>query len=525
MRTRFYFVFIALVLLFSIAGCSSCQRQQSNAFVITLSDKVSSVDPNLKSEAANERIRVLIFNSLVKKNEKFDYVPDLAKEIKRADDGLSYTFTLHDNVKFHNGQLLTSADVKYTFDTLLASTTSDKAPSFFEDKKPYVTVIETPDAKTVVFRLRKPWLNLLTNLVPIAIIPQGTADRQKDSPIGSGPFKFVRKEGDTLVELVRNPDYWEGAPKIETLIARVVGDANALQAELKSGKTTLAPLPSNLTPDALNTLAQDSNLKVEQFPGANVVYLGFNTQSAPFNNVKVRQAIAYAIDRESIVKDLLKGQAKVAHSIIPEESWAYSANVKYNYDPAKAKQLLDEAGFKDPDNDGPQMRFSNEMAFKISAGNIATSQFAQVIQQSLKQIGVPVRIETLETGTLIEQLKKGQFQMTTLRWVGGNQDPIFLRDIFESSESTDKKPNGRNRGRYINPEFDKIISEAVETADRQKAQTLYAQAQDIVARDVPMLPLWYPANMVVAQKYVGNIKVDGSGDWSFVKNLTVEKKQ
>ena len=535
MRTRFFFVFILLALLVSIVGCSSCSRRNNNAFVITLSDKFSGVDPNMQPtvDAASERLRQLVFNSLVKKNEKFDYVPDLAKEIKRSeftgkkDEELSYTFILNDNVKFHNGQPLTSSDVKYTFDTLLASSAA-KAASFFEtidgQKQPYIAAIETPDPKTVVFKLRKPGFPLLSNLVPVAIIPQGSADKQKETPIGSGPFKFVRKEGDTLVELVRNPDYWEGPPSIENLIVRVVGDANALQAELKSGKSTLAPLPTNLTPDALNTLGQDPQLQVKSFPGANIVYLNFNAQSEPLNNAKVRQAIAYAIDRESIVKDLLKGQAKVAHSILPEESWAYTANIKYNYDPAKAKQLLDEAGFKDPDGDGPQMRFAKEIVFKISSGNTATSQYSQVIQQSLKQVGIPVKIETLETNTLFDQLKKGQFQMSTSRWVGGNQDPIFLKDLFASSEIPDDKRNTRNRSRYSNPEFDKIINEALDTLDRQKAQTLYAQAQDIIARDVPMLPLWYPANMVVAQKYVGNIKVDGSGDWSFVKNLSVEKK-
>jgi peptide/nickel transport system substrate-binding protein len=532
MRTRFFSIALISIFLICLAGCSSCRRQNDNAFTIALENEFSTLDPNIKtsSDASSERMRQLLFSSLVKKNEKFDYVPDLASEIKRSDDGLTYTFTLHDNVKFHNGQPLTSADVKYTLETLFAST-SIKAASFFytdesKTKRPYIASIETPDSKTVVVKLTKTWLPLLSNLVSIGIIPKDTADKQKTAPVGSGPFKFVRNEGQTLVELERFADYWEGAAKIEKLIVKVVKDSNSLQAELKSDNTTMIPLPTNLTADAMNTLARDSNLKVEQFPGANFVYLGINVTKAPLDNVKVRQAIAYAINREAIVNDLLKKQAKIAYSLLPEESWAYSAKIKYDYNPEKAKQLLDEAGFKDSDGDGPQMRFTNKISFKISAGSSAISQFAQVIQQDLKKIGVPVEIEPLERNTMLDNFSKGEYQMVASSWVGGNQDPIFFKDLFASMNIPDpatKKP-GLNRHRYNNPEFDKIINEAVDTADRQKTFKLYEQAQEIIARDLPLIPLWYPANMVVAQKYVANINVNQSGDWTFVRSLTVEKK-
>jgi peptide/nickel transport system substrate-binding protein len=216
-----------------------------------------------------------------------------------------------------------------------------------------------------------------------------------------------------------------------------------------------------------------------------------------------------------LIGNLLYGQAKLAHSILPEESWAYSSNTKYSYDTNKAKQLLDEAGFK-PDANGN--RFPQPIKFKIAAGNAATAQYAQVIQSQLKEIGIPVEIETAEFSVFLDQLKKGQYQMTTARYVGGNQDPIYLRDLFATSEI------GRaNRTKYSNPEFDKIVGQAVNETDREKAKQLYAQAQEIIARDVPLLPLWYPSNMVVSSKNVGNIKVQGSGDWFFVRNMTYQK--
>ncbi|HJU55247.1 MAG TPA: ABC transporter substrate-binding protein [Pyrinomonadaceae bacterium] len=519
--TTTLFLALAAALLLQ-PGC----RDRGGDFVIALSDKISTLDPIGKEsvDAASERIRVLIFNSLVKKNEKFDYVPDLASDIKRADDGLSYTFTLRDGVTFHDGRALTSADVKYTLDTVLASS-SGKAASFYEgsgeSKKGYVATVEAPDPKTVVIRLSKPWLNLLTNLVPIGIIPKDSAPTQSEHPLGSGPFKFVSYDSaQQVIAFEANENYWEGAPQVKKLSVRVIEDGNALQAGLKSGGVTLAPLPTNLTPDAFKSLEQDPSLQVNAFTGANIVYLGFNVQSPPLDNVKLRQAIAYSIDRETLIRDLLLGQAKAAHSILPEESWAYSAEQKYTFDPARAKQLLDEAGYRDPDGDGPQMRLPKPINFKISSASVATRQYVDVIRNYLNKVGIPVEIETVENNTLLAQLRQGSFQMTTSRWVGGNQDPIFLRDLFHSGEIPTESRASRNRSRYKNPDLDRILDEAVNTADRAKSVSLYRQAQEILNRDLPMIPLWYPANMVVSSKKVGNIKVDGSGDWGFVKSLT-----
>jgi peptide/nickel transport system substrate-binding protein len=278
-----------------------------------------------------------------------------------------------------------------------------------------------------------------------------------------------------------------------------------------------------MTPDALKVLGQHQNLKVEQFPGANIVHITFNTESAPLDKVAVRQAIAYGIDRESLIRDLLLGQARIAHSILPEESWAYAPGQKYNYDPERAKKILDDAGFRDPDGDGPQMRFPKPIVFKISSSSGTARQYSGVIQNQLKKIGIPIEIETVESSTLTDHLVKSNYQMTTGSWVGGNQDPIFLRDLFASTGIPKPDRVGFNRSRYNNPEIDPILQEAVDTADRQKALALYQRAQEIISRDVPMLPLWYPANMVVARKNVGNIKIDGSGDWRFVRNLTFEK--
>jgi ABC-type transport system substrate-binding protein len=319
-------------------------------FVVVLESNPATLDQLRGTDAASERIRQLVFNSLVRKNEKFDYVGDVASDIQVAPDGMTYTFKLRDGVKFHNGKAFTSADAKYTLDTLLASD-SPKAGDFFEgsgaERKSVVKSVEAPDPLTLVVRLNKPSNKFLSNLVPVGMMPQGyTADQQKQTPVGTGAFKFVRNdESQQVIDLAANDSYWGGAPAVKQLRVRTILDANTLQAELKSGGVDLAVV-ANLQPDTYQALGQDPNLKVAQFPGVNLTYLNFNVTAEPLSDPRVRQAIAYAIDREAIVKELLLGQARVANSILPEQSWAYSPGQVYNYDPAKAQQILDEAGYK-----------------------------------------------------------------------------------------------------------------------------------------------------------------------------------
>lgn len=525
-----------VIAAFLLAGATACRRR-SSSFVIGLSDKFSSLDPVVSKEnaAANERIRQLMFNSLVRKNEKFEYVGELASDIQIAPDGLSLTFPLRNQVKFHNGKALTSSDCKYTLEYLLASASTKKASFFDTVKDPAtgadaqlarITAVETPNANTLIIRLarRLDGPKVISSLVPIGIIPDGTGPQQASAPVGTGPFKFVRYDsGQMILDVKANPDYWEGAPLIQELRVRVIEDANAMQAELKSGRVDLTSLPSNLTPDTIANLGSDPNLQVLKFRGANIVYLGFNVQQPPVNNVKVRQAMAYAINREAIVSDLLQGQASIAQSILPEACWAYSANQPYTYDLTRARQLLDEAGLRDPDGSGPQMRLTQPLEYKISSASTATRQYAEVIQSQLKMVGIPVEIVTVDFNTLLDQLPRGQFQMTSSQWIGGNSDPIFLRDIFTSGEIPNEKRKGLNRSRYANPEVDKLLNDAMSAPDRAQARDLYVSAQAILARDLPMIPLWYKANMVIAQKRVRGIKVNATGDWDFVRLLTVSK--
>jgi ABC-type transport system substrate-binding protein len=223
-----------------------------------------------------------------------------------------------------------------------------------------------------------------------------------------------------------------------------------------------------------------------------------------------------------MINTLLMGFAKVAHSIIPEESWAYSPGQTYSYDPAAAKRLLDEAGFRDPDGDGPRMRFDKPIRYGVSGSSVAGRNYAVVVQNQLKDVGVPIEIQTFEGTTLFDEMRRGNFHIGYSQWVGGNQDPIFYKDLFATSEIPTQTKISRNRSRYSNPELDKLVEEAVNTFDRVRARELYRQIQDIVSRDLPVFTWWYQSNIVIARKNVGNIQVNASGDWYFIKNLTRE---
>ena len=515
MRTRPFLLLVFFILLVIIAP-TACRRR-GNTFVIALGDNIRTIDPigSPSVDAASERVRTLIFNTLVKKNEKFDYTGELASDIKRSDDGMTYTFALRDGVKFHDGRVMTSDDVKYTLDLVFKSDFA-KSASFYEgtgaDKHSYIKSVEAPDQRTIVVTLIKPWVGLLSNLVPVAIIPRDSYESQKTHPLGTGPFKFVSYDNAQQVcDVEAFPDYWDGPPTLQTVRVRVISDMNALQAELQSGRVDIAPMPTSLSPDAVKRLEQDPNLQVRVFPGSNVLLLTLNTSSPPLDNVKVRQAIAYAIDRQSIIQNLVRGYGKLAHSIIPEESWSYSTGQTYSYDPAKAKSLLSESG----------VRFDKPIVYKVSGSSLAGRQYAGVIQNYLKEVGIPMEIQTPEQNTLFDELRRGNFQIAYTQWVGGNQDPIFYKDLFATSEIPTQTRPSRNRSRYSNPELDKLLDEAVNTFDRQRGKELYTQIQAIVSRDVPVFPLWYQSNIVIARKNVGNIQVNASGDWGFVKNLTV----
>src|SRR5256885_1388683 len=226
---------IAAVFLTVGASC----RKRSNVFIIALGDNIRTIDPigSPSVDAASERVRALMFNSLVKKDEKFDYVPELAANIQRSDDGLTFTFALREGVTFHDGRPFTSADAKYTLDTVLGNSFA-KSASFFEgvgaNRTAYVKSVAAPDAHTLVIQLNKQWTGLLPNLVPIAVIPKDSYESQKTHPLGTGRFKFKSYDSaQQAVDLEGYSNYYHNPTRIAELRVRVISAASAMQTELR----------------------------------------------------------------------------------------------------------------------------------------------------------------------------------------------------------------------------------------------------------------------------------------------------
>jgi len=247
------------------------------------------------------------------------------------------------------------------------------------------------------------------------------------------------------------------------------------------------------------------------------------------SNVRVRQAIAYGINRPVIIESLLRGQARLASSVLPASHWAYNPNLpSYDYHPDRARQLLDAAGYPDPDGDGPQSRL--RLSLKTSSAE-QPRQIATIIQEQLRLVGLAVELESLEFQTYLNFLNRGNSQLFFLRLVGGNQFPDIFKAAFGSRSIPNDpsiKPQERtgflNRARYRNPELDRLIAQAETTKDRQEQVRLYWRIQEILAQDLPWIYLWYPANVAVMSQRVGNVHIPVSGDFFFIKELTFSEE-
>lgn len=463
----------------------------------------TNLDPRIGADGYSEHIDGLIFSSLVGHDEKMKVVPDLA-ESWDTPDPVTYVFHLRPGVKFHDGRLLTSADVKYTFDSILSGAIKTPKRGSFK----LVTSVEAPDDFTVVFHLSEPYASLLWNLTApgIGIVPRGAGAEMSRHPIGTGPFRFVSATTDEEVVLARNDDYFGGAPKIASLHLRIVPDALVRALELRKGSADATI--NSLTPDMAVTLAKERGLVAEQQPGTMLAYLAFNFDDPILAKRDVRQALAYATDRATIIRYLLRGQARPASSLLPPSHWAYEPNVQqYDYDPARAEKMLDAAGFR-RGADGVRMR----LTLKTSTDE-STRLLSEAIADQWKRVGVALQLRPMEFATFYSDVTRGSFQIYSLRWVGGNNDP----DLFESAFSSKKMPpDGYNRGHYRSPQLDALLDQARVEMDQEKRKVLFSQIQKIVAVDEPYINLWYLDNVCVHRERLAGIELAPSGDYGFL---------
>jgi len=493
--------FVILALIVPLLSCSS--KPDPNTLVMVIENSPTNLDPRVGLDGQSERIDELLFDDLCTRDDHLNVRPGLAERWD-IPDPLTYVFHLHQGVKFHDGRPLTSRDVKWTFDSLLqGKIRSTKAAAYR-----LVNRIDAPDDSTVVFHLKEPFATLLWNVSDgaIGIVPYGTGDEISRHPIGSGPFRFVSAEPDKEVMVERNDGYWGAKPNLKRVRFAVIPDATTRALELRKGSADIAV--TSLSGDTVLVLEREPTLEVLHAPGTVLGYLAFNTRDPVLRDVRVRQAIAYAIDRAAIIHYLLRDFARPAYSLLPPESWAYNGDVPlYDHNPDRARQLLEQAGY--PAVNGVRFHLTMKTSTEESPRLVAA-----VLQQQLREVGIALDIRTFEFATFLSDVIRGAYQLHTLRWIGGNEDPDIFEYVFHSAKFS---PNGGNRTYYANPRLDLLIDQARGELDQNARKQIYAEIQRTLAEDLPYINLWYFENVMVHNRRVRNLTLNPSGNYDFLK--------
>ena len=498
------------MLLLSAACRPSSADPPPGYLTIAIESNPLQLDPRYATDANSVRIGNLIYNSLLRADQKSQLQPELAENWRMVDEK-TYFFELRRDARFHDGRPLTAVDVKFTYESILDPTSRSPKRGLL---KPLHAVeqIGPYQLKFALDSVHAPFVEQFT----LGIVPAGSSTREPPNfqpPLGSGPFMVQSIESGERVLLKANPSAWQGKPSLAGLIFKVVPDAMVRVLEFQKGAVDF--MQNDLEPDMLPWLRQNTNANVGSVLGTTYQYIGINFTHPILRYKKVRQALAYAIDREAIVQYLRRGLATPAVGLLPPASWAFTPDVtNFLYDPARARALLDEAGFRDPDGPGPEPRL--RLTLKVSNIEFNRLQSA-VIQEDLRKVGVALDVRMYEFATLYADVVKGNFQMFALQWVGGAlADPDILRVVFHSSQAP---PVGFNRGFFADPQTDALLEEAARSIDEGSRRELFARAQRRLAEQVPYISLWTKRNVAIAQRSLRGIHLSPIADFLFLPDV------
>lgn len=494
---------ITLALALGIAACGQVAPRPADIIVVGMANSPTNFDPAIGLDEASQKIHQLLYSSLLRIDENLRVVPDLATALDWPDPA-TYVVTIPKGVKFHDGRELTVRDVAFTFRRFLD-------PKFVSGRKGAyrsLTSVDILDESRVAFRLSEPSASFPVNLV-MGIVPEGTGAEAARQPIGTGPYRlgsFIPDESTTLTPF---EGHYRGAPKNAGLVLRVIPDETMRGLELRKGSIDL--VVNDLSPDIVAGLKKSADVQVVTALGTDYAYMGFNLRDPMLQDRRLRQAIGYAVDTTAIVDHLRQGLAATASGIVPPMSWAHNANTfRFTRNLDKARALLDEAGYPDPDGAGPQPRL--RLSLKTSTAEAYRLQ-AAVIQQQLSEVGIALELRSYEFATLFADVIRGNVQLYTLQWVGVT-DPDMLRRVFHSAQVP---PAGFNRGYYKNPEVDRLIDAATESLEEPARLKLYAEVQEILANDAPYISLWYKTNVAVGQSHLTGIQLSPTAEFTFLQ--------
>ncbi|MCW4630378.1 MULTISPECIES: ABC transporter substrate-binding protein [Marinomonas] len=469
-----------------------------------------------------------MFNRLVEfKLGTTETEPGLAESYDVSADGLEYTFHLRKGVKFHTSKDFTPTrdfnadDVLFTFNRQrLESNPYHKVGGgsygYFDDMAMGTLIkdIVKVDDYTVKFILNHPEAPFVANLAmdfasifskeqADAYMKAGTPEKLDIDPVATGPFQKVQYQKDSLIRYTAFEDYWKGKAKIDRLVFSITPDASVRYAKLKAGECDVMPYPN---PADLKQMEADPNINLMNQEGLNVGYLAFNIEKKPLGDVKVRQALNYATNKQAIIDSVFQGAGKAAKNPIPPTMWSYNKNiVDYPYDPAKAKQLLKEAGLSEG--------FETTLwAMPVSRPyNPNARRMAEIIQEDWANVGVKAKIVTFEWGEYLKRAKAGEAGTLLIGWTGDNGDPDNFLYTLLSCDAV----GGGNYSQWCNKEFDDLLIKAKRSSDIAQRTKYYEEAQELFHKEVPWMPIANSVVYVPVRKDVKGFKIDPLGGFYF----------
>ena len=504
-------VFLAFcILTFASTSCErSEQRSDPNVITVAVRNPPNNLDPRIANDETSSRLGQLVFSSLTDLGDDLRARPTLAESIENPDP-LIWIVRLRRGVKFHDGEELTSEDVVFTFGKLID-------PVFVSPYKGAYRMLASVrplDTYTVEFTLKEPFVSFAEQLTTPPVVPAHRADSLSREPVGTGPYRFVRYDTDDQVVLAAFEDYFEGRPNNSGIILKIVPDDTIRALELRKGSVDI--VINQLPPDIVHQFEESGELQVIPSSGLDFMYVGVNMRDPVLSDKRVRHAIGYAINRQAIVDHLRRGLARVAQGpLIPPQVWAFEPAVhRFDYDPERAIGLLEEAGYRDPDGDGPLQRV--RLTLKVSNIEEFVLQ-ATVIQQDLRRVGIDVDVRSYEFATFFADVVNGNVQLYAMQWVGGAvADPDMLRRVFHSQQIP---PAGFNRGRYINPQVDRLLDLATRSLVESERRKYYSDVQKLVAEDAPYIPLWNRTNAIVARRDLTGLHLNAIGAYQSLKDV------
>lgn len=469
------------------------------------------LDPRRVTDSYGLKISRLLFASLVTIDpQSLDVVPDLAERVTVVSPTV-YRVLLREGLRFSDGSTLDADDVIATYRSVVDPSIHSPHARNYARLQSVVAIT----SRTVEFTLREAHATFLTDLeLPIVRAEDASAVLgTKDGPatVSSGPYVLVRRATGHL-SLRANPHWYGGRPIHPDVSFVVVRDDNtrALRMLAGAGDVALSSIPPLLVP----MFEGNEQFTVGSAEGVGTTYLGFNTESPKLRNAQVRRAIAFALDRAAIVASKFHGRAEVALGFLPRGHWAYDGDVEtYTRDVARAKDMLDAAGFRDPDGDGPGTRMT--LVLRTSSDRFRQS-IGRAIAAQLRDVGIDVELRPSELATLLSDLNAGRFEMTTLQ-IPEVFEPHTLSSFFASDRIPGRGlGQGANRFRYSNPAFDALLEEGRRVTAREARVQAYRAAQRILAHDLPALPLWHEDVVAITQRQDGALRVPRDGRFAFL---------